>query len=163
MHKSRQSPEINSPPPTVFLLRSSQPLKHVSRLILTSLTPATPSISYRSVSMDGRTFAWSDSTDEGDFIRDNARATEFEIVNAEDPSTVAGRRAPKEQSKGEGGLCETAVRVEVPSFPDHTRFMRRRLGVIEELWKMEGLKRCKLEVHQNERGMTMGGFGLPVY
>lgn len=140
------------PPPTVFLLHPSQPLSHVSRLILASLAPATPTISFRSTSPRGRTFQWDESTDVGDFIRDAARATKFTIcIGAED-------------ARGDERAIWARIPIEVPSFADRTRFLRRRLQLVaEELAQMETLKRqCDLEAHRGARRMALGGLGLLV-
>ncbi|KAJ3537947.1 hypothetical protein NM688_g6592 [Phlebia brevispora] len=132
-----------SEPPTVFLLHPSQPLSHISRLIAVSLTPDDyQSIFFRSMSPRGRRLQWSDSTDVGDFIRHAARATEFEIYIDE----------------------QRSLQVEVPTFADRTRFLRRRLERVQrELTSMEELKhRCDEEAHQGARRMAVGGFGMLV-
>lgn len=140
-----QFKESHDCPPTVFLLHPSQPLSHISRLIAASLTPENLSISFRSTSPSGRRLQWSDSTDVGDFIRDAARASKFEIFLT-----------------GKDG--ERHLQVEVPSFDDRTRFLRRRLKRIDaELQDMEGLKRrCDKEAHQGARKMAVGGLGMMV-
>lgn len=137
-----------TPPPTVFLLHPSQPLSHVSRLILASLAPATPSISFQSKTPRGHTIQWSDSTDVQDFIRDAARTREFTVC-----ITDPGEDEP-----------HTTIPVEVPTFADRTRFLRRRLAVVEEeLAQMEALKQaCDDEAHRGARRMALGGFGILV-
>ena len=141
-----------STPPTVFLLHPSQPLSHVGRLIASSLSPpATYSVSFRSLTPSGRRLEWSESTDVGDFIRDAARVQSFEIfVNGGGGSGVGGgtRR----------------LQVEVPTFADRTRFLRRRLERIQvELESMEKLKRrCDREAHRGARRMAVGGLGMLV-
>lgn len=132
----------------VFLLHPSQPLSHVSRLILASLAPATPSVSFRSVTPRGYTIQWSDSTDVADFIRDAARTRQFTVC-----LTDPGEEEP-----------HTEMSVEVPSFEDRTRFMRRRLAAVEEeLARMEDLKKsCDAEAHRGARRMALGGFGILV-
>ncbi|KAI0767718.1 hypothetical protein C8Q74DRAFT_1282002 [Fomes fomentarius] len=139
-------PNANLPPPIVFLLHPSQPLSHVSRLILASLAPATPSISFRSTTPRGHPIQWSDSTDVADFIRDAARTREFTVC-----ITDQGEDEP-----------HTTIPVEVPSFEDRTRFLRRRLFTVEqELDRMEVLKReCDEEAHRGARRMSLGGFGI---
>lgn len=139
-------PNANLPPPIVFLLHPSQPLSHVSRLILASLAPATPSISFRSTTPRGYPIQWSDSTDVADFIRDAARTREFTVC-----ITDQGEDEP-----------HTTIPVEVPSFEDRTRFLRRRLFTVEqELDRMEVLKReCDEEAHRGARRMSLGGFGI---
>ncbi|KAJ6565475.1 hypothetical protein DFH09DRAFT_466480 [Mycena vulgaris] len=143
-------------PPTVILLHPSQPLSHVSRLILASLAPATPNVSFRSASSSGQQFLWSDSTDVGDFIRDAARSAKFSICIGYDaaPSTNSGEAS------------EVMLAVEVPTVADRTRFLRRRLSFVErELDGMEGLKRaCDREAHRGAQRMATAGFGvLAVY
>ena len=131
----------------VFLLHPSQPLSHISRLIAASLAPEVPEITFRSTSPGGRHLQWSESTDVGDFIRDAARATEFEIH-------VAGNRDHPERR----------LEVEVPSFADRTRFLRRRLENIErELQRMDDLKdHCDKVARQGARKMAVGGLGMLV-
>ncbi|KAI0634428.1 hypothetical protein C8Q77DRAFT_1112099 [Trametes polyzona] len=143
-----QNKSSKTPPPTVFLLHPSQPLSHVSRLILASLAPSTPTISFRSVTPRGYTIQWSDSTDVADFIRDAARTRQFTIC-----LTDPGEDAP-----------HTEIPVEVPSFEDRTRFLRRRLAVVEdELARMEEIKKaCDAEAHRGARRMALGGFGILV-
>ena len=130
----------------VFLLHPSQPLSHVARLIGASLGPNNASVLFRSVSPKGATLEWSDSTDLGDFIRDAARARQFTI-------NVRG-------TEGE----EKSLQVQVPTFADRTRFLRRRLDTIQdELQSMEALKRqCDLEAHRGARRMAVGGLGMLV-
>ncbi|KAH9903123.1 hypothetical protein C8Q73DRAFT_673069 [Cubamyces lactineus] len=142
----RKSARAKSPPPTVFLLHPSQPLSHVSRLILASLAPATPSVSFRSVTPRGYTIQWSDSTDVADFIRDAARTRQFTVC-----VTNPGEDEP-----------HTQIPVEVPSFEDRTRFLRRRLAIVEkELAHIEELKKeCDAEAHRGARRMALGGFGI---
>ncbi|KAI0672027.1 hypothetical protein C8Q78DRAFT_971623 [Trametes maxima] len=148
---SGEGEPAKSPPPTVFLLHPSQPLSHVSKLILASLTPDTPAISFRSVTPRGYPIQWSDSTDVADFIRDAARTREF-TVRIDGPGTAGGPGA------------HTEIPVEVPSFADRTRFLRRRLAVVEdELARMEETKRaCDAEAHRGARRMALGGFGVLV-
>lgn len=139
---------VKSPPPTVFLLHPSQPLSHISRLVLASLAPATPSISFRSTTPRGDPIQWSDSTDVADFIRDAARTREFTVCIID-----SGQDEP-----------HTTITVEVPSFEDRTRFLRRRLALVqEELGRMEELKHaCEEEAHRGARRMAVGGFGVLV-
>lgn len=129
----------------MFLLHPSQPLSHVGRLIAASLAPETASIFFRSTSARGRQLQWSDSTDVGDFIRNAARATEFEIV----VDSNDGHRS---------------LEVEVPTFADRTRFLRRRMVRIKrELQGMEQLKlRCDEEARRGARHMALGGLGMLV-
>ena len=89
---------------------------------------------------------WSDSIDVADFIRDPSRTREFTVC-----ITDQGAEEP-----------HTTIPVEVPSFEDRTRFLRRRLSVVEEdLQRMEALKRmCDEEAHRGARRMAVGGFGV---
>ncbi|OCH91170.1 hypothetical protein OBBRIDRAFT_729311 [Obba rivulosa] len=154
------STNTRSHPPTVFLLHPSQPLAHVSQLILASLAPATPRIAFRSKTPGGRTFEWADSTDVADFVRDASRVSEFEIVIEGLPP-----RPDRQANTTDPGTGETTtISVEVPTFADRTRFLRRRLSTVErELEKMEGLKRlCDQEAHRGARRMALGGFGMLV-
>ncbi|KAJ7075425.1 hypothetical protein B0H15DRAFT_894294 [Mycena belliarum] len=139
-------------PPTVILLHPTQPLSHVSRLILASLAPATPDVSFRSASASGKQFQWSDSTDVGDFVRDAARAAKFSICIGYDP-------APRTQS---AEASEILLDVEVPTVADRTRFLRRRLAYVErELKKMEEMKHaCDREARHGARRMATAGFGI---
>ncbi|KAJ7201112.1 hypothetical protein GGX14DRAFT_659154 [Mycena pura] len=143
-------------PPTILLLHPSQPLSHVGRLILASLAPATPSISFRSTSgvPGGQQLQWSDSTDVGDFTRDAVRAAHFSICISYTPSpgTVGSDDAPS----------EVLLDVEVPTVADRTRFLRRRLTRAEaQLAEMETLKRaCDRDARQGARRMASAGFGL---
>ncbi|KAH7915958.1 hypothetical protein BJ138DRAFT_1140835 [Hygrophoropsis aurantiaca] len=139
-------------PPIVMLLHPSQPLSHAARLIAASLPSAksvvTPntSIIFRSTSRaTGQTFQWSDSTGIGDFIKEAARDAEFAI-----------------HIGGDG--AETVIRVEVPKLADRTRFLRRRLDLVnQELTTMEELKRaCDKEARRGGRRMALGGFGMLV-
>lgn len=163
------NPDLEPRPPTVILLHPSQPLSHVGRLIAASLAPATPAISFRSVSPSGQTFQWSDSTDVGDFIRDAARAAGFSICITRDSpparpraSQAEGRGTARHDGKGYGR--ETVLGVDVPTFADRTRFLRRRLAAIEQqLENMDGLKReCDREAQRGAKRMALGGFGMLV-
>ncbi|EAU83887.2 hypothetical protein CC1G_11981 [Coprinopsis cinerea okayama7 len=173
-------PAKSSVPPTVILLHPSQPLSHVGRLITMSLAPAAPVVSFRSTSAGGQAFQWSDSTDVGDFIRDAARSAEFTICISYNPSDSlrntlleqeTSRRIPvnkdstTKQSEDKG-VVETVITVEVPTFTDRTRYLRRRLKAIEQrLHEMELLKKeCDREAHRGARRMALTGFGaLVVY
>ncbi|KAK7053036.1 hypothetical protein VNI00_004357 [Paramarasmius palmivorus] len=149
--------------PTVLLLHPSQPLSHVARLILATvprtIRPENLSITFRSTpsaTTKHRQYQWSDSTDVGDFIRDAASAAEFLICisREKDHDDLA--------STIEEAQDETVIPVRVPTFADRTRFLRRRLDVINtELHNMEGLKRqCDKEAHRGARRMAVGGFGM---
>jgi calcium uniporter protein, mitochondrial len=158
----------SQPAPTVFLLHPSQPLSHVSRLILASLAPAIPTITFRSTSSGptGQAFQWSHSTDVGDFIKDAARASRFSICISYDSSPA--RSSSSHHADGTTGKEESPnadeqiIDVEVPTFTDRTRFLRKRLAVIQnKLGEMEGLKReCDREAHRGAKRMAMGGFGM---
>ena len=105
---------------------------------------------------------WSEATDIGDFIRSAARATEFDIH-----ITIPVHKYfddSDEKDNTEDVFDETVITVEVPTFADRTRFLRRRLEIItKELKDMEGLKEeCDHEAHRGARRMAVGGFGLLV-
>lgn len=140
-------------PPTVLLLHPTQPLSHVSRLIAGSLPPSSnpPDISFRCATSAGQNFQWSDSTDVGDFIKDAANAASFTI-------SIRIPKSPSEQGKDE------VIDVQVPTFADRTRFIRRRLRDVENRLKdMEGLKKeCDAEAHKGAKRMAISGFGLLV-
>ncbi|KAF8688128.1 Mitochondrial calcium uniporter, partial [Rhizoctonia solani] len=140
------------PPLTVFLLHPSQPLSHVSRLILTSLPPDTPSatsITFQSIphKPTTRETQWSDSTDIGDFVKEAAQNREFAITIA------PNKTKPEDQVK---------IHVLVPSFRSRTRFLRQRLEhVSNELSKMEEVKReCDHIAHRSARRLALGGFAM---
>ncbi|RDB29485.1 Calcium uniporter protein 5, mitochondrial [Hypsizygus marmoreus] len=165
--------KAKDPPATVILLHPSQPLSHVSALILAAISPATATVSFRSTSTKGQTFQWSDSTDIGDFVRDAARAAKFSICLTYQPLSQSLHhtrvpsegRAPVEEDDDrneDDDNGETIIDVEVPTFADRTRFLRRRLASIEKkLQSMEGLKReCDQEAHRGAKRMAMGGFGM---
>ncbi|KAF8902582.1 hypothetical protein CPB84DRAFT_1678813 [Gymnopilus junonius] len=166
--------DVNNPntppsaPPTVLLLHPSQPLSHVSRLILASLSPATPAISFRSVSPEGRrAFQWSDSTDFGDFIKDAARSAEFKICISYGPETDSNTPTSsglEDQDKPKDDRTEKYITVSVPTFADRTRFMTHRLNLAEQrIRDIEGLKAlCDAEAHRGARKMALGGFGMLV-
>jgi hypothetical protein len=134
----------------------------VARLIAASLAPAQPTIAFRSSSKSGKSVQWSDATDVSDFVKDAAQANEF-IVNiaragAVNPTPSAGGTPTQE------GDIETQISVEVPTFADRTRFLRRRLEVVgQEMKEMEGLKNmCDQEAHRSARRLAVTGFGLLV-
>ncbi|KAF9495173.1 hypothetical protein BDN71DRAFT_1447795 [Pleurotus eryngii] len=157
-------------PPTVLLLHPSQPLSHVSRLILASLAPSVPSISFQNRSTSGQTIQWSHSTDIGDFIKDAARQAEFSIhfTHEDNRTTTTAQRKNDDTcdvgEEGEWEQAETVIEVEVPTFADRTRFMRRRLEFVKErLTEMEVLKKeCDYAAHQGARRMALSGFGMLV-
>jgi hypothetical protein len=161
--------------PTVFLLHPSQPLSHVSRLILSALALPTPTVSFRSVSHGQKAFQWSDSTDLSDFIKDAARAAEFTIcISNASPSGNSSSiqnipaadqehdRVVPSKPVDDSDVKETLLTVSVPTFADRTRFMRRRLDAIDEqLKEMEGLKAtCDAEAHRDARKMAVAGLGM---
>lgn len=157
-------------PPTVLLLHPSQPLSHVSRLILASLAPSTPSISFQNKSTSGQNIQWSHSTDIGDFIKDAARHAEFSIHFTQEDDRTAPAQNKKDDTrdvdehKSDGEHTETIIEVEVPTFADRTRFLRRRLEYVKErLREMEASKKeCDYEAHQGARRMALSGFGMLV-
>ncbi|KAK0460616.1 uncharacterized protein EV420DRAFT_1267886 [Desarmillaria tabescens] len=138
-------------PPTVILLHPAQPLSHVSRLILSSLTESDSipaRISFQSfAAVSKRPYQWSDSTDIGDFIRDAARSAKFRICFTNDE-----------------GKETSAISVRVPTFADRTVFLRRRLAIINaQLESMHEIKRtCDKEAHRGAKRMAIGGFGMLV-
>lgn len=167
----RSEDEVTSPP-TVFLLHPSQPLSHISRLIVSALTPTIlstashhmhhPSIdvSFQSTTSKGNRYQWSDSTDMGDFIRGAAKAAEFDIrVRIQQDGGTSGANPTSTQDGG-----EVTLPIEVPTFKSRTRFLRLRLKVIDNQLKgMEDLKgQCDREAHQGARRMAVGGFGMLV-
>ncbi|GLB35757.1 putative mitochondrial calcium uniporter [Lyophyllum shimeji] len=159
-------------PPTIFLLHPSQPLSHVSRLILASISPAEPVISFRSTSRSGRIYQWSDSTDFGDFIKNVARASKFSICFTYNPRSSHHALAQSEgrvilegeENEEHDDDGETIIVVEIPTFADRTRFLLRRLDLIKrKLESMEGLKHeCDREAQRGARRLAMGGFGMLV-
>lgn len=149
----------------MFLLHPSQPLSHVSRLILSSLpsslstTHQHATVSFQSTTSRGSHFRWSESTDVGDFIRDAARSAEFQIeIRFSNDNT---------RRESDTDVDNTLIiPVTVPTFVSRTRFLRRRLALIdEELGKMEGLKvQCDTEAHRGAKRMAVSGLGaLVVY
>ncbi|KAF9078535.1 hypothetical protein BDP27DRAFT_1281203 [Rhodocollybia butyracea] len=148
--------DTNGLVPTVLLLHPSQPLSHAGRLILASLPRSKIgkklSISFRcSPSISSRRFVeYSDSIDISDFVREAARATEFKIYITADST--------QEEENNQ------VLSVRVPSFADRTRFLRRRLDVINfELTAMEGLKReCDALARKGARRVALSGFGMLV-
>ncbi|KAL1759532.1 hypothetical protein FB107DRAFT_270841 [Schizophyllum commune] len=144
-------------PPVVFLLHPSQPLSHVCRLISSELlrtAPAkvesrnsSPRVEFHSTSPSGKISQWSDSTDVADFMRDAARVAKFSVV-------IVYPNSPEEQ----------VIDVQVPSFASRTRYLRRRLAVIEaQLKDMDKIKReCDHLARRGARRMALGGFGLLV-
>ncbi|KAI0073551.1 hypothetical protein K474DRAFT_183560 [Panus rudis PR-1116 ss-1] len=172
------SPESREAP-TVFLLHPSQPLAHVSRLILSSLPihiiehSRNISISFESKTPRGNNFQWSESTDVGDFIRDAARSAEFEIKIRNIPSsTISSSPKPSTASTHDHDAKEVStadtttltIPVTVPTFASRTRFLRRRLSTIEaELTEMGKLKQeCDREARRGARRMAVTGFGVLV-
>ncbi|KZT43406.1 hypothetical protein SISSUDRAFT_997659 [Sistotremastrum suecicum HHB10207 ss-3] len=159
-------------PPTVFLLHPSQPLSHVSRLISSTLSPLSPEIVFRATaphptsgdhSKPGDTIEeWSDSTDIGDFVKEAARSTNFDIVLSfpHSNNSVASKSANETSSS----VNEQTISVSVPPFPVRTRFLRRRLRELEEeIERMSLIKReCDLEAHRGARRTAVGGLGLLV-
>ncbi|KAF4607790.1 hypothetical protein EYR40_000125 [Pleurotus pulmonarius] len=171
MKKGGNSKATSKPaPPTVLLLHPSQPLSHVSRLILASLAPSAPSISFQNRSTSGQNIQWSHSTDIGDFIKDAARQAEFSIHFKHEDDRSAAAQHDKDDTrdidehKNEGEHAETVIEVEVPTFADRTRFLRRRLEFVKErLREMEVLKKeCDYEAHRGARRMALSGFGMLV-
>lgn len=183
-HRAPQQSQGHDPtsskvPPTVMLLHPSQPLSHLSSLIRASLTPASPIVSFRSHSSSGQAFQWSESTDVGDFIRDAARSAQFFICLTYQPSqelseTVLKQDEEKVVELSEDGRTvdperggaplESIIQVQVPTFVDRTRYLRRKLRSVErQIASMEDLKLiCDKEAHQGARRMAVTGFGMLV-
>ena len=92
---------------------------------------------------DAEFVRWSSSTEIGDFIRDAARAKEFEVE-------IEGQKEP--------------VKIGVPSFNDRTYYLRMRLRKtarqIMELAKIKS--ECDLLAHRGGQRIAMGGFGIMV-
>ena len=89
----------------------------------------------------GRFVRWSSSTEIGDFIRDAARAKEFEVEI--------------EGSPGE-------IRIGVPSFNDRTYYLRHRLRkTSRQILGMTDVKHeCDVAAHRGGQRIAMGGFGI---
>ncbi|KIW43456.1 uncharacterized protein PV06_04557 [Exophiala oligosperma] len=84
---------------------------------------------------------WSASTEIGDFIRDAARAKEFEVEIEGSPRTI---------------------KVAVPSFNDRTFYLRQRLRkTSKKIADMAAIKKeCDLAAHRSGQRLAMGGCGL---
>lgn len=155
------SSHIEPPPPTVILLHPSQPLSHVSKLVVGALAPATPAVSFRSTSSRGQIFQWSDSTDLGDFIRDASRSAKFSIYITYNPPAGTTGQHPNTNPK-ESEPREAIIDIKVPTFEDRTRYLKRRLNFVSQrLEDMESLKRsCDREAHRGARRMAVGGLAM---
>jgi len=92
---------------------------------------------------EGDFVRWSASTEIGDFIRDAARAKEFEV-------------------EIEGG--SEAIKIAVPSFNDRTFYLRQRLRkVSRQIADMADIKKeCDNAAHKSAQRIAMGGCGLLV-
>jgi len=95
------------------------------------------------VELDGDFIRWSASTEIGDFIRDAARAKEFEVEIEGSPDTI---------------------KVAVPSFNDRTFYLRQRLRrMASQISDMASLKtECDYAAHRTGQRYAMGGCGLLV-
>jgi calcium uniporter protein, mitochondrial len=91
----------------------------------------------------GEFVRWSSSTEIGDFIRDAARAKEFEVE-------IEGHPDP--------------IKVGVPSFNDRTFYLRQRLRkVSKEISEMAALKEeCDRIAHRGGQRLAMGGCAILV-
>jgi hypothetical protein len=91
----------------------------------------------------GEFVRWSSSTEIGDFIRDAARAKEFEVE-------IEGNPEP--------------IKIGVPSFNDRTFYLRQRLRkVSKEILEMASLKReCDRIAHRGGQRLAMGGCAILV-
>lgn len=177
-NSQERNPAKSNVPPTVMLLHPSQPLSHVGSLIRASLFPANPVVSFRSHSSGGQAFQWSDSTDVGDFIRDAARSAQFFICLTYQPTKELSDTILKQNEQKiievneQGGTkdpkradpLETVIEVQVPTFADRTRYLRRKLKHVEEqIASMEELKlHCDKEAHRGAKRMAVTGFGMLV-
>ncbi|KAL1742530.1 hypothetical protein HDZ31DRAFT_75449 [Schizophyllum fasciatum] len=162
------SSSARAPAPVVFLLHPSQPLSHVGRLIASEVVPLMekevdasgaqspapsnayrppPRVAFHSTSPSGKVSHWADSTDVADFMREAARVAKFSVVIV-DPESKQ----------------ERAIDVQVPSFASRTRYLRRRLAVIESQLKgMDKVKReCDHLARRGARRMALGGFAMLV-
>lgn len=90
---------------------------------------------------DGDFIRWSASTEIGDFIRDAARAKEFEVEIEGKPETI---------------------KVAVPSFNDRTFYLRQRLRrVSSKISEMAALKKeCDVAAHRTGQRFAMAGCGV---
>lgn len=90
------------------------------------------------VEPDGDFIRWSASTEIGDFIRDAARAKEFEVEIEGSPNTI---------------------KVAVPSFNDRTFYLRQKLRrMSSQISDMAGLKsECDKAAHRTGQRYAMGG------
>jgi hypothetical protein len=92
---------------------------------------------------DGDFVRWSASTEIGDFIRDAARAKEFEVE-------IEG--------------AEDSIKIGVPSFNDRTFYLRQRLRkTARKLSDMAKVKEeCDQAAHRGGQRIAMGGCGILV-
>ncbi len=92
---------------------------------------------------EGDFVRWSSSTEIGDFIRDAARAKEFEVE-------IEGSDEP--------------IKVGVPSFNDRTFYLRQRLRkTSKEIVNMAALKKeCDQAAHRAGQRLAMSGCGILV-
>lgn len=90
---------------------------------------------------DGDFVRWSASTEIGDFIRDAARAKEFEVE-------IEG--------------AEDSIKIGVPSFNDRTFYLRQRLRkTSRKLAEMAVIKEeCDKAAHKGGQRMAIGGCGI---
>lgn len=92
---------------------------------------------------DGNFVRWSPSTDIGDFIRDAARAKEFEVE-------IEGN--------------EEIIKVAVPSFNDRTFYLRQRLRrTSRKISRLADIKQeCDRAAHKGAQRIALGGCGVLV-
>ncbi|KKY21409.1 putative calcium uniporter mitochondrial [Phaeomoniella chlamydospora] len=92
---------------------------------------------------DAEFVRWSASTEIGDFIRDAARAKEFEIE-------IEGQEEP--------------VKIGVPSFNDRTYYLRMRLRKTAlEIMDLAKVKyECDMLAHKGGQRLALAGFGIMV-
>ena len=90
---------------------------------------------------EGEFVKWSASTEIGDFIRDAARAKEFEV-------DIEGNQDP--------------IKIGVPSFNDRTFYLRHRLRrTSRKILDMAAIKKeCDIAAHKGGQRIAMGGCGI---
>ncbi|KXN84346.1 hypothetical protein AN958_12700 [Leucoagaricus sp. SymC.cos] len=68
------------------------------------------------------------------------------------------------ENKNSGPLSETEVQVEVPTFVDRTRYMRRGLALVEARLRDMGIikTQCDREAHRGAKRLAVGGFAMLV-
>ncbi|KAJ3550902.1 hypothetical protein NMY22_g130 [Coprinellus aureogranulatus] len=158
---AERNPAKSNVPPTVMLLHPSQPLSHVGSLIRASLSPANPIPRISGTSSATRSSAqffihltYHPSKELSDTV---LKQTEQKTVQLNEQG------ATKDPQRAQDPL-ETVIEVQVPTFADRTRYLRRKLQHIErQIASMEDLKlHCDKEAHRGARRMAVTGFGMLV-